>query len=97
MKTDSNRNYFMRHGLHMNIVGKEVIAQQTAATCTALFQGKIEDPISLYWKDYYNEIDNNLISNTNDDQQNITCQDNTIRMLKRHKKPPVTKNDDFLW
>ena len=54
----------------------------------------------MYWKDYYNEIDNNLIcSNTNisDDQQHITCQDNTIRMSKRHKKPPVTKNDDFFY
>jgi hypothetical protein len=82
------------------MVGKEVIAQQIAATCAALFQGKNEDPISLFWKDYYNEIDNNLIcSNTNIsyDQQNITCQDNTIRMSKRHKNPLVTKNDDFLW
>jgi hypothetical protein len=59
MKTHSNRSYFMRHGLYINMVGKEVIAQQTAATCTASFQGKIEDPISLYWKDYYNENDNN--------------------------------------
>jgi hypothetical protein len=49
----------------------------------------------LYWKDYYNENDNNWISNINDDQRNITCQDNTIRMSKRHKKPPVTKNDNF--
>ena len=84
----------MRYGLLMNRVSKGVIAQQIAATCTALFQGK-KDPISLCWKDYYNENDNNLIcSNTNisDDQQNITCQDNTIRMSKR---PPVTKNGDF--
>jgi len=40
MKTDSNREYFMRHGLHMNMTGKEVRAQQIAATSIALFQGE---------------------------------------------------------
>jgi len=36
MKTDSNREYFMRHVLHVNMVGKEVIAQQISTTCTAI-------------------------------------------------------------
>jgi len=40
MKTDSNREYFMRHDLHMNTTGKEVCAQQIAATSIALFQGQ---------------------------------------------------------
>jgi hypothetical protein len=31
----------------MNIVGKKVFVQQTAATSTEIFQGKKEDPISL--------------------------------------------------
>jgi len=38
MQTDSNREFFMRHGLHMNMTGKEVCAQQIAATSIALFQ-----------------------------------------------------------
>lgn len=43
MKTDSNRECFNRHGLCMNIVGKEVSAQQIAANSITLFQGKKED------------------------------------------------------
>jgi hypothetical protein len=45
MKTDSGREYFTGHGLHMNKVGKEVFVQQIAATSIQLFQGKKEDPI----------------------------------------------------
>jgi hypothetical protein len=40
MKTDSNREYFTRHGLHMNMTGKEVCSQQTAATSIALYKKK---------------------------------------------------------
>jgi hypothetical protein len=47
MKTDSNSECFSRHGLCMNIVGKEVSAQQTAANSITLFPGKNEDLISL--------------------------------------------------
>ena len=99
MKTGSGWEYFMRHGLHMNTVGKEVFVQQTAATSIEIFQGKKEDPISLCWNDYYNGSDNNVIcsnTNSNDDQQNITCQDdNTIIKSKGIKKPLVMRNDDF--
>jgi len=73
METDSGREYFMRHDLH--IVGKEVFVQQIAATIIEIFQGKKEDPISLCWNDYYNKSDNKVIynnTNSNDEQQNIT-------------------------
>lgn len=92
MKTGSNRECFSRHVLCMNIVCKEVSAQQIAANSITLFQGKKEDLISLCWNDKYDEINTVIRSNTNinADQQNMTCQDeNTIRMSKRHKKPPV--------
>jgi len=66
MKTDSGREYFMRHGFHMNIVGKEVFVQQIATTSIEIIQGKKEDLISLCWNGYYNESYNNVIcSNTN--------------------------------
>lgn len=94
-KTDSNRECFSRHGLCMNIVGKEVSAQQIAANSITLFQGKEENLISLCWNDKYDKTDNNVIcsnTNINDDQQNMTCHDgNTIRMSKRHKKHPAKK------
>ena len=90
MKTDSGREYFMRHDLHMNIVGKEVFVQQIATTSIEIFQGKKEDPISMCWNYYYNESDDNVIcsnTNSNDDQQNTTCQDdNTIIKSKGTKK-----------
>lgn len=100
MKTDSNREYLKIHGLHMNMVGKKVFTQQIATTGIALLQGEKEDPISLCSNDYYNETDNNVIcsnTHTNDDQQNITWQDDTIRMSQRHRKPEVTRNDDFYY
>ena len=54
MRTDSNREYFRTDGLllHMNVLGKQIVDKQTAATSTALFQGKKKDPVSLYWNDY---------------------------------------------
>jgi hypothetical protein len=67
----------------MNKVGKEVFVQQIAATSIQLFQGKKEDPIWLYWNDYYTETDNNVIcssTNSNDQQD-----DDTIIKSKRHK------------
>jgi hypothetical protein len=100
MKTDSGREYLMRHGFHMNIVRKEVFVRQIATTSTEIFQGKNEDIISLCWNDYYNESDNNVIcsnTNSNADQQNITCRDdNTIIKSKGIPKPPVMRNDDIL-
>jgi hypothetical protein len=55
----------MRHGFHMNIVGKEVFVQQTAATSIEIFQGTEDYLISLCWNGYYNENYNNVIcSNT---------------------------------
>lgn len=87
METDSGREYFMRHDLH--IVGKEVFVQQIAATIIEIFQGKKEDPISLCWNDYYNKSDNKVIynnTNSNDEQQNITSGWKHNRKVKRHKK-----------
>ena len=74
MKMDCNREYFTRHGLHLNMASKEVFREQIAATCIALFQLKKEDPISLCWNDYYNKTDTVIcsITNINGNQQNIT-------------------------
>ena len=56
MKTDSNREYFMRHGLHMNMTGKEVCAQQIAAISTALFQGEKDNNRNIKGNNMQNSI-----------------------------------------
>ena len=52
VKVDLNREFFTRHGQHMNNLGKEEIALRIARVVTDIFSNQ-EEAISLHWKDDY--------------------------------------------
>jgi hypothetical protein len=46
-KANLSRNYFMRHGLHLNISGKEKMAKLIVENIKKLMSGKEETPFIL--------------------------------------------------
>jgi hypothetical protein len=50
LEVDCNRDSFTRHGLHLNGIGKEMIAKELVAHTRTVLQRKENEPIGLYWK-----------------------------------------------
>jgi RNase H-fold protein (predicted Holliday junction resolvase) len=50
-QTDSSRELFTKHGLHMNKKGKKQTAEKIAASVKHILQDKIKEPICLTWKE----------------------------------------------
>jgi RNase H-fold protein (predicted Holliday junction resolvase) len=50
-QTDSSRELFTKHGLHMNKKRKKQAAEKIAATIKHILQDKIKEPICLTWKE----------------------------------------------
>jgi hypothetical protein len=50
IRVESDREYFTRHGLHMNNEGKKHVIRKVANVITTMFQEHIEEPIRLLWK-----------------------------------------------
>jgi hypothetical protein len=50
-QTDSSRELFTKHGLHMNKKGKNQAAEKIAATIKHILQDKIKEPICLTWEE----------------------------------------------
>jgi hypothetical protein len=44
-----NREYFTRHGMHLNNEGKEQVVRKVANVITTRFREQIEKPIGLHW------------------------------------------------
>jgi hypothetical protein len=100
VRDDLNRDHFTKHGLHLNNLGKEMIAKHIVAICTNIF-GKNVVLILMHWKDNYNDNDNIETYICSDNNKSLTGtidqRNETLRMPERQRKPPVTKKDDFLW
>jgi hypothetical protein len=55
IEAESNREYFTRHGLHLNNEGKKQVMRKVANVIITMFQKHIEEPIRLRWKIEHNE------------------------------------------
>jgi len=87
MEMDNTRTLFTNHGLHMNMLGKQLVTCQVATFLYSTFEQK-QSPITLSWYkpqnyNYPAQEDNQIISNT--------------RNSSRNKRLPVTRSYDFLW
>jgi hypothetical protein len=51
LETDLERQYFTKHGLHLNSSGKEYIAIRLTTLVKSLFRVGRKSPISLQWKE----------------------------------------------
>jgi lysophospholipase L1-like esterase len=69
-KSESNRNYFTSHGLHLNNKGKEQVAREVSKVITTMFLEQIENPIVLPSKMIYDE-GVNLNSYVKDQQKQL--------------------------
>jgi hypothetical protein len=97
---DLSRDMFTQHGLHLNALGKEVIVKYIAATYDSMFQKSVV-PICLFWKDNFSPSDNcvtdkYLVSDHSIEDNNEDGNE-TIQKSNRLRKPPIMKNEDFLW
>lgn len=86
--SDLQREYLTKHGLHMNIVGKELMAQRIPDHIRKIFIGRETSPIILkLWQE--------LIKSSQ--EKNEEGKATHSRTLGRIGKKPITKRDDFLW
>ena len=49
-KVDLKREYFTRHGLHMNKVGKEITSLNIARVVDTMLHGQTRESIRQHWK-----------------------------------------------
>ena len=108
VEVDSNRDYYTRHGLHLNRKGKEQIAKKIALA----IQDKLNPQKDTQSIMRYNPSTNEIIIPNQDNTTTTQHEDNlqkqiksppiqhnspTVRVSLRHKKPPRSLTDDFLW
>ena len=96
IQANLSRNDFTLHGLHLNIAGKEKMAEMIEENVKELMARKEEIPIILKWKE-------NQKDPTQKEAKEKLINDNTepnlkeVRSSKRQKQNPVMRNEDFLW
>jgi hypothetical protein len=85
LETDLEREYFTKHGLHLNSSGKECIAPRLATVVKSFFNKEKMSPIFLQWKD------NTMISNENRNDSYVTsCNEVTVYQSQPSKTPKET-------
>jgi len=96
IQANLSRNDFTLHGLHLNIAGKEKMAEMIEENVKELMARKEETPIILKWKE-------NQKDPTQKEAKEKLINDNTepnlkeVRSSKRQKRNPVTRIEDFSW
>ena len=94
--TNLTRDDFTRHGLHLNSIGKEMIAKTIEQSIGTLSLTGIP-AISLYWKEVP------LATPTAETMMGPTGKNvngehnNPARSSCKPKRPPITRSKDFLW
>jgi len=97
IRANLGKTDFTFHGLHLNISGKEKMAELIGENIKKLMARKEETPITFKWEENQKdptrkEAKEKLI---NDDNKEPNLKEG--RSSKRQKRNPVTRNKDFLW
>jgi hypothetical protein len=106
LRIDYDRKYFTSHGLHLNGLGKEILAKKLASHICTILEKRKTPQLSLGWK-----IDHNIGTSTSVTENNTVDHSNKIMVSKhvitsnqetrvnitsnRKKKTPVSRTDDF--
>jgi hypothetical protein len=95
---DLKRDFFTKHGLHLNGLGKDVTTKQLACHIHDRFFKVASTPIGLGWKiDFSNqdlqddEMENCRGLKSNNVKSVANRSSNRIRLV------PITRDRDFLW
>jgi hypothetical protein len=87
------RRDFTKHGLHLNITGKDKIARLMAQNITQLYEVMKKFPIILKWRTTPSDPDP-----IKEGQEDLLDHSNQgTRTSNRLKRIPNTRSDDFLW
>jgi hypothetical protein len=98
MDVDPNREYYTKHGHHLNNLGKAKVAEQLSLQLLSVLQWKKDILIRLSWT---NDHANNMHDGTQNQVENppsttTTEQNNSaLRTSNRIKKTPKTINKDI--
>ena len=105
------REEFTRHGLHLNYLGKEKMAKTLEHSIKALLTTR-NPTISLNWKEVLSATNTTTNTETrmgstgkkdtetrmeSMEKNDTGEQRNAMRSSCRSKRPPSTRNEDFLW
>jgi hypothetical protein len=89
LDSEIQRQHFTRHGLHMNKVGKEHMAQRIMVHIKKTLFVRKTPPIILQWKqDLMDSGQKGGVA-----QEKVTYS----RTSGRKRKQPASRGDDFLW
>jgi hypothetical protein len=100
MEVDPNREYYAKHGDHLNNLRKAKVSKQLSLQLLSVLQWKKDIPISLSWT---RDHDNNRHDETQDQVEKppsattIEQNNSAPRTSNRLKKTPATMNKDFFW
>jgi hypothetical protein len=113
LNINANRNFFTRHGLHMNSCGKSWISGIIVKSISVLFLAKQDGPsINLTWPDESESSSKNMSvlqlpmicesSHIIEERSNINVNQVQPTPLVSNQRPvrrrnPTNTNDDFLW
>jgi hypothetical protein len=100
INSDINRTYFTRHGMHLNNRGKAKLAKEIANLINKFYLEENIDKSVITIKGRDEKYRSKTTQKTTDQTPNNTLERNDkipYRISTRPKKPPITRNEDFLW
>ena len=93
LEVSADRNYFTKHGMHLNSKGKELYSQHLAKIVKNILRKEQAIPIVIPW------IDPPLVSINTEIQDHLTAENRagSIETTLHRRNCPVRRNPDFLW
>jgi len=98
MEVDPNREYYTKHGLHLNNHGKAEVSKHLSLQLLLVLQRKKDILIRLRWtKDHANNVHDGTQNEVENPPSTTTTEQNNcaLRTSNRIKKTPKIINEDF--
>jgi hypothetical protein len=100
-----HRNNFTQHGLHLNTIGKEKVAEMIAKYIKQFCVKKKNIPLSAdeegnpkdVWPELHEAITQAEVNKNSTSDVVIDEHHHSTRMSRRPSRTPVTRREDFLW
>ena len=93
LELNFNINCFTQHDLHLNGYVKGLLVKQITSLIYKWSCKKTEEPITLEWKMGLNDKATTHLAN----KEIVIPTTVTCRTSTRTKRPPITRQNDFLW
>ena len=94
LEIDENRQYYTKHGLHLNGLGKKIVSLNLALLVFSLVKKATNMSINIIPLGYHEA--QARITSISPNVNHILPQ-STVERNKCIRKKPVTKTNDFLW